>query len=133
MLNKIMSHHNGFNLVELMIVIAIISILASVSLPMYSSFVERARRAEAKKSLINIYIQQIEEFQDSYSYKKIIPPTLNFYTITMIPELPIDSFMVTATAISSQVNDKNCLTFSINEKGERTSDGASGPNASCWD
>ena len=46
---------NGFSLVELMIVVAIIGMLAAVGIPQYAKFQAKARQSEAKTTLSGLY------------------------------------------------------------------------------
>ncbi len=50
-----MRNENGFSLVELMIVVAIIGMLAAVGIPQYAKFQAKARQSEAKAALSNLY------------------------------------------------------------------------------
>ena len=55
------SKNNGFTLVELMVVVAIMAIIAAVALPMYTSYIQTSRVG----ALIN-NIATIEVFQEDF-------------------------------------------------------------------
>lgn len=63
---KRISNNEGFTLVELMIVVAIIGILAAVAIPNYQKFQAKARQSEAKVALGSAYTSE-KSFQTEYN------------------------------------------------------------------
>lgn len=59
-------NQKGFTLIELMIVVAIIGILATMGVPQFQKFQARARQAEARTSLSGIY-QAMKAFQAEWN------------------------------------------------------------------
>jgi type IV pilus assembly protein PilE len=55
---KIMPGRKGITLIELLIVIVIVGILASIAIPIYRGYMQRARRADAKTALEQIRASQ---------------------------------------------------------------------------
>ncbi len=55
---KLFFSNKGFSLIELMIVVAIIGILATVAIPNFQVFIRRGKQAEAKSNLTTIYSAQ---------------------------------------------------------------------------
>lgn len=49
---------NGFSLIELMIVVAIIGVIASIAIPSYSEYMVRSNRTEAMEVLSQVMVQQ---------------------------------------------------------------------------
>lgn len=61
-----MRTQRGFSLMELMIVVAIVGILASVAYPSYLDSVRKGKRAEARAALMNL-MQQQERYMTQHS------------------------------------------------------------------
>ena len=58
----------GFTMVELMIVVVIVSILATVAVPSYRNYVTRARITEAVGGLSDMRVKMERHFQDNRTY-----------------------------------------------------------------
>ncbi len=58
----------GFTLIELMIVIAIVAILASIAMPAYTSYIARGKISEAVGGLAETKLKLEQYFQDNRSY-----------------------------------------------------------------
>ncbi len=66
-----MSHkqkHYGFTLIELMIVVAIIGILASIAIPNFLKFQAKAKQSEAKGNLGFLHTAMVAYFGESNTY-----------------------------------------------------------------
>jgi type IV pilus assembly protein PilE len=58
----------GFTLIELMIVVVIVAILASIAIPAYSDYVTRGKLAEAYATLASQRIKLEQFYQDRRTY-----------------------------------------------------------------
>lgn len=58
----------GFTLIEVMIVVVIIGILASIAYPSYQEYVRRANRAEGQAFLLDIAARQERYFAQNNKY-----------------------------------------------------------------
>jgi type IV pilus assembly protein PilE len=47
------AYNKGFTLIELMVVVAVVGILAAISMPSYLEYVLRAKRADGKAALLS--------------------------------------------------------------------------------
>lgn len=58
----------GFTLIEIMITVAIVGIVAAIALPSYRSYVDRARRADARTQLMQAaqFMQRFYSANDQY-------------------------------------------------------------------
>ena len=125
----------GFSLIELMIVILIIGILASVAVPSYNSYVIRSSRIDGMTSLQNIMRAQIDFSANEFAYT-INLTDLNFdssqassagrYRITAGPcgsEPLTQCIRLTATPLLGQASDGP---LTLDSRGNRTHNGNDG-------
>lgn len=65
---KHFNQQKGFSLTELMIVVAIIGILATIAIPKFMSYQAKAKQTEAKNNLVAIHTGEIAYFAENNGY-----------------------------------------------------------------
>jgi type IV pilus assembly protein PilE len=131
-----MKRSKGFTLIELMIVVAIIAIVASIAVPSYSEYIMRSRRTEAKAALQQAAIWLEKAQTASGVYPVALPTSLSgvpsgLYTITIAFAAGV--YTLTATPTGAQATDK-CGAFTLDAVGARNVVGATSPmdRTQCW-
>jgi type IV pilus assembly protein PilE len=135
----------GVTLLELMAVVSILAILASIALPTYRRYLIRSQRTEAKIALLQLQTAQEKFYMQNNSFTDNIsdgsPDGLGLavttesgkYTIAV--DLADDGQTYDATATPAvgggQADDADCQNFTINQRGTK---GVSGPAGvqTCW-
>ena len=67
-MNKLLRKKEGFTLIELMIVVAIVAILAAIALPSYERYVKKSRARGASADLVALSLTLENRFQKSLTY-----------------------------------------------------------------
>ena len=130
----------GFSLAEVMIVLIIIGILASIGIPTYWQNVLQARRAEARAAIEEIRTLQYEYFQNYKTFGNQnelnnYPATTDggHYQIAIAVQNAGLSFSATATAVNTQLKDTDCRVFSISSNNQlQAYDSSNNLTNNCW-
>lgn len=77
---KSLRAHAGFTLVELLIVIVIIGLLATIAIPKFAASKEKALLTAMKSDLRNLATREETYAIENFGYTTAFPPTL--YTVT---------------------------------------------------
>jgi len=128
----------GFTLLELMIVVLVIAILASLAMAGYDFAVLKTRRsaaqgclAEAAQFMERFYTTNLNYQTDlagvSVSLPRCSADVTPYYTVGFVAGQPTaTTFTIAVIPQGGQTKEKNCGTMTVNEKGLRT------PASDCW-
>lgn len=140
-MRKFMATQSGFSLLELMIVVVVVGILASVAYPSYMDSVRKSRRADAKAAL-----SQLAQFMErNYSLAQRYDQTSAGAAIALpFSQSPVDggaaqyvisidsvaqqTFTLKAVPQGAQASDV-CGDLTLDNAGTKT---ASGSGTGCW-
>lgn len=125
--------HQGFSLIEVMIVVAIIGIIAAIAFPSYREHVIKGRRAGGTACLMQA-AQQMERFYTTQLTYEGSPAafacdssTTPHYTVTRTA-VDAKSYTLSAAPQGAQATqDTRCGTLTIDQTGARNPD-----TAGCW-
>jgi type IV pilus assembly protein PilE len=121
----------GFSLIEVMVVVAIIGLLASIAVPGYQDYVRSGNAAEAPANLANCRVQAEQFYQDNFTYVGFAcnPTDARFFDYT-IDNQTATSYTLIATGRAAQ--NMGNFSFTVNQDNAKTStyDGTTG--ATCW-
>ena len=146
----------GFTLIELMVVVAIATILFAIAIPSYTTYIRQSRRSEAKTAVLELAGREERFLSTNPSAYTDVPANLGYtgawpivvgsgyYQLTVcspacgpsaIATAP--SYTVTATPVAgqSQVNDTQCTSFSVDSAGQQYANGSGGAAVAtpyCW-
>ena len=136
-MRKLKTKINGFSLIELMIVVAIIGILAAIAVPAYRDYVTKAALVDATNALSSMHARLEQHFQDNRSYATVgafTSPCANSTVGAFAITCAANATTFTATATGS--GNAAGFVFTITQDGTRattsTKAGWGGASTSCW-
>lgn len=130
-----MKEQTGFTLVELMIVVAVVGILATVAIPSYRDYLIRGRIPEATANLAGKRVQMEQFYQDNRTYVG---------ATTICPDTATSQYFdftctgATATAYTLTATGKNSMagfTYTIDQSNAKATTAVPSDwtvNATCW-
>jgi len=119
---------NGFSLIELLIVVVIVAILATIVLPSYQDSIRKSRRSDAHAALVKMALEQENYRMLNDAYASVFGQGTNdvkegvsdYYTFS-IDNTAGATYTLKASAptISSQYDDASCRAITIDQSGHK--------------
>ncbi len=126
----------GFTLIEMLITIAIITILTAIALPSYADYVRRGQLSGAFETLGTYQMRLEQSYQDGGNYgvtacSVTAPATTSTFQYTCALTNSGQGFTATATGVNTMAG----YTFTVDNSGAQTTTafpGGTGLPKSCW-
>lgn len=134
--------HQGFTLIEIMVVVAIVGLLGALALPSYNEYLRRGHRTQARADLLQAQQWLERAATAAGTYPTALPAELTGagnsakrYTIGFAPGNTNAAYTLTATPRGAQAADR-CGTYTLGHAGLRGANGKTagqaGYDADCW-
>ncbi|HEY1141569.1 MAG TPA: type IV pilin protein [Lysobacter sp.] len=142
-----MRNSRGFTLIELVVVIAIVGILATIAIPTFMDQIRKTRRTDAMQTLSDLQLKQ-ERWRASHATYTgtlsdiggVTPTPSGYYTIAV--STPADAggctctsatcYAFTATAAGSQASDGQCATMVLSVRCGTVTKTSTPSGNTCW-
>jgi type IV pilus assembly protein PilE len=123
-------------LIELMIVVAVVSVLAAIAYPSYQNQILKSNRAEGKTWLM----QTAQQLERCYTASSTFTGCVTFpittpsgrYQITVSPSPPVTSYTLSAVPQGAQTKDTRCATLKYTDANQKQWTGTSTSQSECW-
>lgn len=134
--------HKGFTLIELMIVVAVVSILSAIAYPSYAEYVRRGHRSDAKAGLLQAQQWLERAATATGQYPNTLPATFTAwasdstkrYTIGFKGVATSTTYTLIATRKPGPQAADKCGDMTLTNTGARGADSytVSDVEAECW-
>lgn len=96
-----MKTQKGFTLIELMVVVVVIAILASIGIPSYNDYATRGKLVEGTSALSDGRVKMEQFFQDNRTYAGGTCPAASTNFTYVCSNLSATTYLITATGVGN--------------------------------